>query len=50
MNKQNLIGLAYIISIIKYVHFILVMTVELAQPTSYFLWKNESKNSLIQEV
>ena len=42
--------LAWIISIIKYVHFLIVISIEVTQPTSYFIWKNESKSSIIQEV
>ena len=50
ITQQNLKDLAWIISIIKYVHFFIVISIEFTQPTSYFIWKNESKSSIIQEV
>ena len=52
LKNQNFNGLASIITGVKYIHYVIIMILEVIYPSSYFFWKNNPKEltSLLDEV
>jgi hypothetical protein len=50
LNATSLKGQAGVIAVVKYVHYFLVFYLELSQPASYFMWKNQPHQNIIDEL